>query len=282
MLVSSLQQLSLPRETCRMRRSILMNSSTGPTHGLRAVLDSDVSPAASTRSSGLVSIEDCPTPSCGSLSTSLLMENRFVGEESNVKLVGTPISYSGKNNNLFLIILITPSLLRLCFALYLITIILFIFLIRYAAILMAIMGFLMIFACFAYGVIILNIPPLVLPWNRPHCPLPGIDPSTCNIRMAPALHWCWYLTLVTGLATFFLALLILFLDFFFPRIIAPVFHHNIVEDDDFFAVSLLITIVLLYSPFPSCREAMKMTYKLSMVRPLDQSVKAILDAPVED
>ena len=65
----------------------------------------------------------------------------------------------------------------------------------------------------------------------------GIDPTTCNIRMAPALHWCWYLTLFTGLATFFLALLILFLDYFFPRIIAPVFHHNIVEDDEFFAVS---------------------------------------------
>ena len=216
-----------------------MNGSGGQTPGHRDVLALVFTPVASTKSSGLPSTVVSRTQFSGLRSTSHLMVNRFVGVESTVKQAGTPISYYGNHMqpDLTFCSKILLYSCRLCFALYLITIILFIFLIRYAAILMTIIGILMVFACFTYGIIILNEPPLVLPWNRPSCPATSAD-EDCTIFMRPEFGWSWWLTLVTGIATFFLALLILFLDYFFPRIIAPVFHHNIVEDDEIFVVSL--------------------------------------------
>ena len=97
---------------------------------------------------------------------------------------------------------------------------------------MILCGFLMVFAAFTFGVILLNVPPLKLPWSRAGC-----YTGDCTVLMCPTYHWSWYLTLLTGLGTFFLGLFILFMDFFFPRLIAPVFHHSIVEDDEIFTVS---------------------------------------------
>ena len=223
-----------------------MNNSGGQTPGHRDVLVLVFTLVASTKSSGLPSTVVPHTQFSGLRSTSRLMVSRYVGDESTVKQAGTPISCYGNHvqPNLTFYSKILLHSCRLCFALYLITIILFIFLIRYAAILMTIIGILMtiigilmVFACFTYGIIILNEPPLVLPWNKPNCPLTSAD-EDCTIFMTPTFNWSWYLTLITGLATTFLALLILFLDYFFPRIIAPVFHHNVVEDDDIFAMRL--------------------------------------------
>ncbi len=86
----------------------------------------------------------------------------------------------------------------------------------------------MVLACFSFGLIILNDPKMRIPFANEEEGAVLIDPE---------FGWSWYLTLVTGILTFFLGIFILVMDFFFPRKIAVVFHHSIIEDDDFFQVS---------------------------------------------
>ena len=88
-------------------------------------------------------------------------------------------------------------------------------------------GITMVLACFAYGIIILNDPKMKIPF---------FNPEEMAVFVDPHFGWSWYLPLFTGIATLILGLVIAILDFFFPRKIAVVFHHSIVEEDEFFAV----------------------------------------------
>ena len=89
-------------------------------------------------------------------------------------------------------------------------------------------GSIMIMACFAYGIIILNDPKMKIPFSNP------VDHA---VFVDPQFGWSFYLPLFTGIATLILGLVVLLLDFFLPRKIAIVFHHSVVEEDEFFAVS---------------------------------------------
>ena len=88
-------------------------------------------------------------------------------------------------------------------------------------------GSIMILSCFAYGVIIINDPPLKIPFA---------NPEDMTVFVEPKFGWCFYLALLTGIAVLILGGVIVVLDFLFPRKIAIVFHHSIVEEDEFFAV----------------------------------------------
>jgi hypothetical protein len=112
--------------------------------------------------------------------------------------------------------------LWLAFALYLIAAILFTFSVRHGGIVMMWIGMVMILAIFTYGVIIINDPPLVIPFAE------GM--------VRPAFGWSWYLVLVTGLLCLFLGILIVILDYFIPRKIAIVFNRTLIEEDDVFYV----------------------------------------------
>ena len=86
----------------------------------------------------------------------------------------------------------------------------------------------MICACGSYGIIIINSPRLKVPFGD----IRG-DVTFLN----PTFGWAWYLSLFTGIATVVLAILIWLLNYFMPRRIATVFHHSVVEEDEFFQVS---------------------------------------------
>lgn len=122
---------------------------------------------------------------------------------------------------------------RLSFAIYLLDILVFIFHIRYGAYLMSILGLIMVMACFSFGLIIYNEPKMVLPWNMANCDGATAD---CTLFLDPQFGWSWYLVLFTGIAVFALGLTLYIMDFFFPRLIAQVFHHSVVEDDEIFEV----------------------------------------------
>ena len=107
------------------------------------------------------------------------------------------------------------------FAVYLVAAILATFTVRYTAIALLWLSIMMIMAVFWYGVIIINDPPLAIPF-----------PSGF---LTPQFGWSWGLTCATGIGTFFLSLFLLVLDYFFPRTTAQVFNlHRIAEDDIFY------------------------------------------------
>lgn len=91
-------------------------------------------------------------------------------------------------------------------------------------------GVIMILACFAFGIVILNDPKMKIPFANPVDHVVFIDPH---------FGWSFYLPLFTGIAVLILGIVIVLLDFFLPRKIAIVFHHSVVEEDEFFAVSEL-------------------------------------------
>lgn len=119
------------------------------------------------------------------------------------------------------------QLLWLSFALYLITILLFIFVIGTGGWFMLTMGLLMVLASFAYAIIILN---------DPHIFFPFADDHGEEVVIVPTYGWSWWLNLITGIATVILAVIVLFMNYFFPRQIAVIFHHSVVEEDEFFQV----------------------------------------------
>lgn len=96
-------------------------------------------------------------------------------------------------------------------------------------------GSILILACFSFGLIVLNDPKMKIPFANPVDHLVFVDPQ---------FGVSFYLPLFTGICVVFLGLFILLMDYFFPRKIAVVFHHSIVEEDEFFAVR---KIQLLYS-----------------------------------
>ena len=89
-------------------------------------------------------------------------------------------------------------------------------------------GLIMVLASFAYAIITINDPVLAVPFSDIHGD---------RVLLKPAFGWAWYLNLITGCVTVFLAILILIGNYFFPRKIAVVFHHSVVEEDEFFVVS---------------------------------------------
>ncbi|XP_065907308.1 dual oxidase maturation factor 1-like isoform X2 [Dysidea avara] len=117
----------------------------------------------------------------------------------------------------------THILLWLAFAVYLITMILFWLVIRYGAISMIWLGVLMILAIFFFGIITINDPELLIPFG------PGEDNT-----IDPHFGWSFYLCMLTGIGCVFCGCLIWFMDYFFPREIAKVFNHSLIEDDEFF------------------------------------------------
>ena len=124
---------------------------------------------------------------------------------------------------MFLNLCMKPAFSRLAFAVYLVTMILFWMVIRYGAMALVWLGVIMILAIFLYGIIILNDPELLIPFG------PGED----NI-IDPHFGWSFALCLFTGIQCVLLGCLIWFMDYFFPRQIAVVFNHSLIEDDDFF------------------------------------------------
>ena len=86
----------------------------------------------------------------------------------------------------------------------------------------------MLSACASFGIIIINSPPLKVPF--------GNNEGAVTF-LFPTFGWAWWLTLWTGIATVALAIQIWVLNYFMPRRIATVFHHSVVEEDEFFQVS---------------------------------------------
>lgn len=117
--------------------------------------------------------------------------------------------------------------LWLAFALYLITMLLFIFVIGTGGWFMLATGLVMILASFSYAIIVINDPPIFFPFADDHGEL---------VRLTPNFGWSWYLCLFTGIAVVVLAIIVLVMNYFFPRHIAVVFHHSVVEEDEFFQV----------------------------------------------
>lgn len=88
-------------------------------------------------------------------------------------------------------------------------------------------GLIMCLASFAYAIIVINDPRIFFPFG---------DNEGHMVKLFPDFGWCWYLNLLTGIAVVALSIVILFMNYFFPRKIAVVFHHSVVEEDEFFQV----------------------------------------------
>lgn len=109
--------------------------------------------------------------------------------------------------------------------------ILYIFVIRLGAYFTMLTGSILILACFSFGVIIVNDPKMKIPFANPVEHVVFVDPH---------FGWSFYLPLFTGILLVFLGLFIYLMDYFLPRKIAVVFHHSIVEEDEFFAVRKIL------------------------------------------
>ena len=119
---------------------------------------------------------------------------------------------------------------RLAFALYLVSILLFIYVIRQGALFMLYMGLILCLAVFTYGMVIMNTTKMTIPFQD----------GTLN----PQFGWSWWLTLVTGVFSVIASIVILITNYIFPRQVAAFFHHTLIEEDEFFAVSLLCVYIL--------------------------------------
>ena len=209
-----------------------MNSSIGLIPGPRVDLALGDVQVVCRKNSAKHNERESHTPFFGLQSISPLTASRFVGVGSSDKLVGTHTSVCGKSHCAILSLSFLNHFLiyfcRLAFALYLLTIVLYIFVIRLGAYFTMLTGVIMILACFAYGIIIINDPPMKIPFANPEEQVVFVEPH---------FGWSWYLPLFTGIAVLFLGLAVLLLDFFVPRKIAVVFHHSVVEEDEFFVVS---------------------------------------------
>ena len=97
---------------------------------------------------------------------------------------------------------------------------------------MLITGLILLLATLTYGVLIRNDPPFRIPFP--------------DAVLWPKFSYSFYLTVSTGGATVFLALVLLLVDYINPRKTAAFFHHSYIEDDTMFEVSnLLFTLTIL-------------------------------------
>ena len=91
---------------------------------------------------------------------------------------------------------------------------------------MVLTALIMILSVFAFAIIVINDPDLKIPFADDHT----------VVFIEPKFGWSFYLPLFTGIALFFLGIAIYLMDYFIPRKIAVVFHHSIVEEDEFIQV----------------------------------------------
>jgi len=90
----------------------------------------------------------------------------------------------------------------------------------------------MLLACLTCGVVIINDPPLQIPF--------------ADGTLIPRFSWAFWLVLVTGCLTVLAALVIVFIDIRYPRMAAEFFHHSTIEDDTIFQVHVTrMSIVLV-------------------------------------
>lgn len=122
---------------------------------------------------------------------------------------------------------------RTAFATYLISILLFLYVIRWGAYYLLFTGLLMLLAVASYGLIIINDPPLQIHFYD------GI--------LKPKFKAPFYLVLFTGLGASILAIVIVIADYIWPRKVAEFFHHSIIEDDIIFQVIILSPDVQIHS-----------------------------------
>jgi len=89
----------------------------------------------------------------------------------------------------------------------------------------------MLLACLTYGIVIINDPPLQIPFP--------------DGTLIPQFSWAFWLVLVTGCLTVLAALVIVFIDIRLPRMTAEFFHHSTIEDDTIFQVHVTRIIIVL-------------------------------------
>ena len=92
------------------------------------------------------------------------------------------------------------------------------------------MGLVLCLAVFTYGIVIMNGTN-----NSGKMRIPFQDGT-----IDPQFGWSWWLTLVTGVLSVVLSLIVLVTNYIFPRQVATFFHHTLIEEDEFFAVSYLV------------------------------------------
>ena len=112
---------------------------------------------------------------------------------------------------------------RIAFTTYILSILFFVHVISYGALFMLLTGLLMLLACLTYGVTIRNDPSLEI-----HFP---------DATLRPSFSHGFWLTLFTGIFTVCLAMLISYVDRYWPRQTAIIFHHSTTDDQDIFVVS---------------------------------------------
>jgi len=105
---------------------------------------------------------------------------------------------------------------RLAFAVYVLAVILFWLVVRLAAIATVWLGVIMVLANFFYGIIIINEPELVIPFNA-------------NNKLDPTFGSSFYFSMFTGIVCIFIGCLIWALDFFAPQKTAVMFNHTEAE-----------------------------------------------------
>ena len=91
-------------------------------------------------------------------------------------------------------------------------------------------GLIMVLASFSYSVIIINDPPIIFPFA---------DNKGERVNIEPKFGLNWYLNFFTGIVVIVLSVIILSVNYFFPRSMAVVFHHSLAERDEFFFVSVI-------------------------------------------
>ncbi len=126
----------------------------------------------------------------------------------------------------FLMLFMVPNtfICRAGFATYLVSILLFLYVIRWGAIYLLFTGLLMVLAAASYGLIILNDPPLQIHFQ--------------DDILIPHFKAPFFLVLFTGLGASILAVAIVIADYMWPRKVAQIFHHSIIEDDVIFQVTI--------------------------------------------
>lgn len=98
---------------------------------------------------------------------------------------------------------------------------------------MLMVGLLMVLASFSYAIIIINDPRIFFPFADEHGEM---------VSLKPDFGWSWYLNLITGIVTCMLAVVVLFVNFIWPRKAAVFFHHSVVEEDEFFQVKISLNV----------------------------------------
>ena len=80
----------------------------------------------------------------------------------------------------------------------------------------------MCLAVLTYGVVIINDPPLKIPFQ--------------DDTIRPQFNYSFWITLCTGVVLTLAAVIVMIADIFWPREVAKMFHHGTIADDSIFEV----------------------------------------------